>query len=303
MTIDAEIARLLAEREDERSGTRYWLEILAVLILLSVIALLAVMVCRRERVLVLIRDVPKDAPIERSVLIEARLAHLDGALTAPVDDLIAAEDLQGGMPVRARHVQRQQAVTTQALHEGEMFTLANVMFKLTPYHPDAILKQDVYGRRAKHPIPQNSILRQSLLQPDTGLPVAARDLPPYLPIRRGDLAGAAAASLEDRAYTRHAIRKDAAVREIDVVRAAIPRTAVVAAFRVFAGSLRPLCGSTVELVAGDDGKGIREAAMLLSFETSGDATNVVVAIEGDAAQRLANAKHEIHLLQRLGGTP
>jgi hypothetical protein len=93
------------------------------------------------------------------------------------------------------------------------------------------------------------------------------------------------------------------LRSADV--ACIAPDSVVAAYRVFAGPLRPGRGITVILIASPKepaSRAVRETATLLSIAPVGDAAMIVVALSSDAADRLATASDRpLQLLTRPGG--
>jgi hypothetical protein len=85
---------------------------------------------------------------------------------------------------------------------------------------------------------------------------------------------------------------------------AIGRDRVIAAFRVHAGALRPVRGSTVTLVAARrlaEIDSVEERAVLLSMAPNGDASTTLVALAPASATRLAGVSDRtIELLAPTG---
>ncbi|HEV7242288.1 MAG TPA: SAF domain-containing protein [Thermoanaerobaculia bacterium] len=299
-----DVDAILAETELPQQRMRYWPELVAAVFFLLVVALAVAAALRTHRTVVVIRDVSKGSVIGPGDVVEARLPRLDAALTTTQEavDLIAATDIMGGTAVRRKHVLRQQAVTTAAVHRGDSTTLSNVAFRITPYVPDAVVETADLGRVALAPIPAGTIVRKPMLASDRLIGVAARDLTPFTLLRPGEVSFRG--KPPEHALVVRAISIGGAIRASDLVRmTAEDASKVVSSYRVIAGPMHPRPGTKVMLMrAGKDEPGHAVSATLLAFRPNGDAAIVVVALDASAAATLARGGTEpVQLIHALGG--
>lgn len=285
-----------------RPWYRFWPEAAILALLALVVVGIVAVRGRHGRTVVAIRDIAKGTEIEANDLGTAPLPHIEGIIVN-ADDVVggvAQEPIGAGSPFFVRAVARSQAFAAVTIRSGALVTADSVTFKLTPFVEDAVTSPASLRRRAAEEIPAGSAVRESMFaeKGSDDIGTVKRDLAPGQVVIADDVAWTPKPPC-DKPVATSALFSGDHVRADDVV--CVGAGNVIAAYRVFIGTLRPRRGSTVVLLPAS--KEVTKAeAQLLSITPSGDGATVIVALPPAEAERLAPVSDKpLQLLAKSGG--
>ena len=292
----------------------HWLEA-SIILFVGVISWRTVLaVGQTNHVVVAVRDIAKHSEITPDDISLAKLPHIEGAAVAEDTSVVigatALEPIAAGTPLFGVAVARPQAFAADTIRKGAMIAASNVVFKSAPYVEKAVTSPTSLRRRTNVEIPAGNVIRESMLdspqransyaaaRDDDVIGKVLRDLAPAQAIGDDDFRLLITERPPGEAVTTAALFANDPLRAGDVV--FLPPGQTIAAYRVFAGPLRPRRGSVVTIAAAS---GMTETAILLSITPAGDAATVLVALAPEAARRLAAVPQSSLQLRMTTGGP